>query len=322
MSAITVAAVATVAAAGVSAYGASQQAKGQKAAANQLGKGLDDAAAIGTPEELYGTKYVPPEFEDTTSTDVFGDTSKGVARSLPEIFSISEQINAKNRRTRNIATGGAFGRTQRSEGEALEALTKGTVPKDVVDSINRLVAENLGGAFDPSGNTASQFGFSATAADTARRLGLTSLDLMKTGLQFGPAWRASVDSFTYKPQQAAADIFAPAAALNLREQELRSQQDVNKYNSLINVGRAEAGPDPAAAGAKNDAIMMASLRGSAGAASAQATGNQYNALAGLINAGGAAITTGATAYKTAGGGAATGTPYGSRPGPQQGTYYV
>lgn len=300
MSAITVAAVATVAAAGVSAYTASKQASAQKKAAGQLSSGLDKASNIGTPEELYGKKFIPPKFQDTTSTDVFGDTNAGIAKSLPEIYSIADSINAKNSKARNVATGGQFRNTQAQEGKDISGMLKGQVPQDVVDSINRMVAENIGGAFDPSGNTSSAFGFSATASDTARRLGLTSLDLVKTGLQFGPAWRASVDSFLYKPQAAASDFFGPAAALNLRAQELKSQQDVNRYNSLINTGKAEAAPDPAASGAKNDAILMAQLKGQAGLVNAQATGNQGAALAGLINAGGGAITTGVNAYRTSG----------------------
>lgn len=300
MSAVTVAAIGTVAAAGVAAYGAHQQAAGQKKAAGQLNAGIDAASAIGTPEQLYGKKYVPPPFQDTTSSDVFGDTNKGVAKSLPEIFNIADQINQKNRGSRNTATGKTFTKTQTQEGANILALDKGQVPQDVVDSINRLVAENLGGAFDPSGNTASQFGLSATASDTARRLGLTSLDLMKTGLQFGPAWRASVDSFLYKPQQAASDIYGPAANLNLQAQQIKSQQDVNRYNSLVNIGKAEAGPDPQASGAKNDALVMAQLRGQAGVVNSQAQANQTAALAGLINAGGSAITTGINAYKTSG----------------------
>lgn len=286
-----------MASAGVAAYGASQQASAQKKAAGQLNTGLDAAANTGTAEQLYGKKFIPPKFEDTTSSDVFGDTNKGVAKSLPELFSIADRVNQNNRGIRNAGTGGAFTKTQNAEGRDILGLDKGQVPPDVVDSINRLVAENLGGAFDPSGNTASQFGLSATASDTARRLGLTSLDLMKTGLQFGPAWRASVDSFLYKPQNAASDIYGPAAAMNLQAQNIKSQQDVNRYNSLVNIGKAEAGPDPQASGAKNDAILMAQLRGQSGLVNAQAQGNQTAALAGLINAGGGAITTGINAYR-------------------------
>ncbi len=300
MSAVTVAAVGVLAGAAATAYGQHQQATAQKKAAGQLNSGLNDASNAGTAEQLYGKKFVPPPFQDTTSSDVFGDTNKGVAKSLPELFSIADQVNQKDRGIRNKATGGAFTQTQNAEARDIVGLDKGQVPQDVVDSINRLVAENLGGAFDPSGNTASQFGLSATASDTARRLGLTSLDLMKTGLQFGPAWRASVDSFLYKPQNAAQDIYGPAANLNLQQQQLRSQQDVNRYNSLINIGKAQAGPDPTASGAKNDAIIMAQLRGQSGLVNAQAQGNQTAALAGLINAGGSAITTGINAYRTSG----------------------
>ena len=264
MSAAVVSAVAGVASAGVAAYGASQTGSGG--------------------EEVYGSKFEPVPYDDNIGTEdsyareIYGDTQAFVDQGLPQIFDIANRVQNRNQRRREKFTGRTFRDTVRQEGANILAMERGYVPGDVINSINRIVAEGLGGAVDPAGVDAG-FGNSLTANNAARNLGLTSLDLMNKGMAFGPAWRQSADSFIYKPQDAARDFFFPAAQVALEASNIQLQRDTNQYISANNIARAAAMPNPAAVGSMND-----SLQGNA--MLADSIGSIGSALAGLVNFGG------------------------------------
>lgn len=257
-----VAAVGTVAAVGVSAYSAydAHQQAGDKAGA-------------------YGSKVVPVPYEDRIGTEdsyarkIIGETSKGIEEAFPELFNIANRVNANANKKREIASGGTFGATQRQEGANILAMERGEIPADVQDSITRMVAEHLGGAFDPS-YKAGGFSMSSVASDAARRLGLTSLDIMSKGMSFAPAWRASVDSFIYKPQDAFKDFFLPQEQVGLAASELQLRRDENEYLSANNIARAAAMPNPQVVGGINDTLTS-------GAQAAQAISSGTKALGGL-----------------------------------------
>lgn len=265
MSAATVAAVATVASAGVAAYSASQQ-----------------AGATGTDQT--GSKFKPVAYKDNIGgSDSYaqqiyakgGDMNAFMEGGLPMNFDIANRVNQFDNRKRAKETGGTFDATIKQEGANILGMERGQVPQDVIDSVNRIVAENLGGAVNPNGPNGG-FGNSTVANSAARNLGLTSLDLMKTGMSFGPSWRSNADSFIYKPQDAARDFFFPAAQVALNASQIQLQRDQNQYVSDNNIARAAAMPDPHATGALNN-----QLQGQAGLG--QGVGNIGSALAGLVH---------------------------------------
>lgn len=274
---VAVAAVGTVAAVGVSAYSAYDA--HQQAADNKAG--------------AYGTKVVPVPYKDNVGTPdsyaakVAGEAGTSIEGSFPELFNIANRVNANAAKKREKASGGTFGATQRQEGANILAMEKGEVPADVQDQIQRMVAEHLGGAFDPS-YKAGGFSMSSVAADSARRLGLTSLDIMGKGMSFAPAWRNSVDSFIYKPQDAFKDFLLPQEQVGLAASELQMKRDENQYLSDNNIVRAAAMPDPQVTGGINDTLTS-------GAQMSQAISSGTKALGGLYGA----ATSGATTQGTA-----------------------
>lgn len=269
MSAVTVAAVATVASAGVAAYSASQQAKAAK----------ENSTA------MTGSKVAPVPYkdnvggEDSYAQELYGkggDMEAFMKGGLPMTFDIARKVQAFNDRKREKETGGTFKSTIQQEGGNILAMERGQVPQDVIDSVNRIVAENLGGAVDPGAAGGNGFGNSTTANSAARNLGLTSLDLMKTGMSFGPSWRTNADSFLYKPADAARDFFFPAAQVALNASKIQLEEDQNQYVSDNNIARAAAMPDPNAVGGLNNQLQ-------ANAAIGQGVSNVGSALAGLVH---------------------------------------
>jgi hypothetical protein len=263
MSAATVAAVATVAGAGVAAYGAYNQHKQSKANA----------------EGLYGSKVVPPPFKNTVGTEesyaqagIHADVGSFVDQGLPQIMQMSNKVNQRANQQREKLTGGTFKETIRQEGANILGMEQGQLPADVIDSINRIVGENLGGAFDPS-DPSGGFGMSRDASSAAEKLGLTSYGIMKEGMGFGSAWRTNANSFVYKPQDSAKGMYFPAGNA-LAASKLQMELDQNQWASEAGIARAAAMPDPQAVGALND-------QSQALATGATALSNMGGALSGL-----------------------------------------
>ena len=265
MSAVTVAAVATVASAGIAAASAIKQKQDAEKAAQT------------------GTKVQPVPYKDTVGTshsyadDLYskdGNMADFVSGGLPQNFDIANQVGANIRNREEKITGGNFKSTIQQEGGNILAMERGQVPQDVIDSVNRIVAENLGGAVAPGGP--GDFGNSTTANSAARTLGLTSLDLMKAGMSYGPSWRSNADSFIYKPQDAARDFFFPAAQTALNASKLDIERNQNQYVSDNNIARAAAMPDPNAVGGLNNNLQADARLG-------QGVGNVGSALAGLVH---------------------------------------
>lgn len=270
MSAATVTAVAAVAAAGVSAYSAYSS---------------SSAGGEGGDAGKYGSKVKPEPYNDRIATEesyartITAETSKNLEQSLPGVFDIANKVNSKLTRQRNQRTGGAFSETQRQEGANILAMERGQIPQDVIDSINKIVAESLGGAFNPSSGGVAGAGFDMSNIETgaANRLGLTSLDIMGKGMAYAPAWRTNVDSFLYKPQDAMKDFYIPTAQIGLDASKIQLARDEAEYISANNIARAAAMPNPQVTGAANDALTT-------GATTASSIGNAGDALAGLITA--------------------------------------
>jgi hypothetical protein len=267
---------AAVAVAGTAAtvYSTSQQAKAADSAEAQL----NNASST----DKYGRRVEPVPYNDRINSDenymnsIGEDVTDMYQGSLPDIFDIANKVDTQTRNQRNKLSPDFYG-TLRQEGKNIAALEKGMIPEDVIASINRVVGENLAGAVDPSAPNGG-FAMSATASDTARRLGLTSLDLMKTGMQLGPNWRTNADSFLYTPEDAIKGIFQPGMNTALQSANLQLQRDTNEYISDNNIENAAAVADPSVRGGVNDTLQM-------GAIQAQQTQNQADALIGLVNSG-------------------------------------
>lgn len=235
-------------------------------------------------QDLYGRKVEPVPYNDRIGTDesyardIVPETLGNVKQTLPDIFRIAGRVNATNERMREKRTGGAFQDTIMQEGANLKGMLQGNIPQDVLEQINRMVAENIGGSFDP---TAPGFGNSAVANNAARNLGLTSMDIMRTGMSMAPAWRQNVDSFIYKPQNVMSDFISPVGAMTMGANELQMRRDEQEYISANNIERANAMPDPSATGQYRDSLLLGSMQN-------RANDNMNQALLGLVNAGGAA----------------------------------
>jgi hypothetical protein len=273
MSFAAVGAVAAVGTAAASAYSAYDQGQRAKKAASQT-QGPD----------MYGRKVEPVPYRDRVGTDesfaedIMPQALGDVKSTLPDIFRIAARVNSTNERMRSDRTGGKFQSTIMQEGANLDAMQKGNIPPDVLAQINRMVAENIGGGFNP---TAPGFGNSAVANNAARNLGLTSLDIMRTGMSMAPAWRSNVDSFIYKPQNVMSDFIAPVAGMRMGGEQLQMQRDQAEYISANNIERADAMPDPMVSGQFRDSLLL-------GAVQNRADDNLNQSLLGLVNAGGAA----------------------------------
>lgn len=212
---------------------------------------------------LYGQRFEPVPYEDRIGTEdsyartIIPEIDQNVRDSLPLLGDIANYVNRYSNQKRDKRTGGAFSQTQRQEGANILAMEQGQIPQDVIDQINRIVAENLGGAFEAGmgGGVGSM-----TANDSARRIGATSYDIMTQGMSFAPAWRQNVDSFIYKPQDAARDIYFPMGQQNLQASELQLRRDEAEYISANNIARAAALPDPGALGAFRDQQVLGGLQ--------------------------------------------------------------
>lgn len=264
-----VAVAGTVVSVGVGAYSASQANKG-------------------SAEDKYGTKVEPVPYEDRVGTEdsyanrIFDETGEQFGlenQGLLGIFELGNKLNAHNRRKRDKVTGGAFSATQQQQGANILAELKGHIPADVASSIDRLVAEHLGGAIDPNDKVGGAFGNNAAANDAARRLGLTSLDISGRAQGAANAFRTNVDSFVYKPQQAFRDIFLPQEQVGLDASRIQMARDEAEYLSANNIARASAMPNPQVTGAANDALTQ-------GAMWQSVIGGATGALDGLVTAGG------------------------------------
>lgn len=296
-----VTALAGVALAGKAAYDANKRNKEAK-------QQIED-----NKKDLYGSKVEPVDYEDRIGTKYsMGnmlpyDVSNNVQNSLPGIFQTAKQVNRNNQKTRDAATSGEFSNTMRQEGANIASMQRGELPNSVLGTVNRLLAENLGGSYNPSNPVGTGertgFGTSAIQNDAFRRLGLNGFDVMQKATQMGAAWRTNVDSFMYKPQQANKDFYQPATEAMLAANKLQLERDERQYDSANNIIRADAMPNPQAVGQFGDTLTLNALQ-------AQNDRNFNDALIGTVNGAAGVYSslkpTGATRAGTGGSGATEG----------------
>lgn len=264
-------AFAGVAAAGTAAYSASQAGSSAGAAG---------AAANANPSATYGTKPKPVEPINNVGLIPGYNPTAGttnLANSLPELNTIAANENKFQSKLRN-KTSPDFSANLNLEGGDINSLLSGSVPQDVIDNTNRIVAERSGGAFMPEGP-----GNQMPSDTFARDIGQTSTQLMQSGLSYAPQWESMVDAFTYSPQTAfqnAMSMLGNEQQYTLNADQLQSQIDSQQYQENVDYSMMRAAPNPAAAGAINTNLQVAGLQNQAGL-------NESNALLGAIKAGSA-----------------------------------
>lgn len=237
-------AVAGVVSAGTAAY--SSFSKGSQAG----------AAQGGNPADLYGKRVELPDYKDKVNLPDYNyaNGAADLVNQLPYLSILSKRFTNQGQARRDQLTGGTSKPVLQQAGADILGELKGSVPQDVLDRVNRLVAERSGGAFSPAGQ-----GGQVASADFARSIGKTSTDMMELGLSHAPQWEALTDSFTYKPQDAANQALQMLRSRNdyvLGAAGIQIKRDENQYTSAVNKARAEAMPDPQAVGMRNDALTL------------------------------------------------------------------
>lgn len=296
-------AVATV---GSAAYGAY--------ATSQAGKGVE-----GGGSNLYGKKIKPVEYENNASLPSY-DAMQGAGdylHMLPVLNDIAKRTTKQGVKMREIAMPGS--KQIMSEAAAnLIAMSRGQVRGDVVDVTNQIVAERTGGGRN-AGMPESYAGSGDQAStEFARNIGRTSQQNVSEFLSAAPTWEQLADKFAYTPEEAAAgamEMLRQRNSYSLATAQFQKGIDENMYTASLNEARMAAGADPAAVGARNDALLQQSMAG--------IQGNGYlTSINGVVSG----LSSLSTAFKGSGGGAtkitAGATPQGWKPGPQTGTYYA
>lgn len=148
-----------------------------------------------------------------------------LAGAMPTLNGIAWQDTLERQRMRNQMFPGATRRMTKAGG-LIDSYLAGEVPQDVVNQINRSVAERGGGTYDPY---AASKAFQRVEGDFARTLGLTSLDLTQLGLNQNANYQQLANSFVTSP------LDVVPAALGFAGQ--RYQYDA--LNTGINVGNAD-----------------------------------------------------------------------------------
>jgi hypothetical protein len=234
-----------------------------------------------------------------------------------------EGIEAANRVTANtlkqletVAPGSAQARQQ--VGTIINSYLRGEVPQDVQEQITRMTAERAGAGFRlPQGGAMGPSGFQASQGQLARNLGLTSLDLQQTGMEY--SWKNAAQAFTMmaRPEEFMSlglqgrgqDINVAQANISNRMAQLEMIGGINlgQYNAAT--GQAQTGYGVAQQGieatlASRQAIAQGVQSiGSATSGALSGMGSAYGQLA-TANAGKQVTGFGGQQYKPISGGSA------------------
>lgn len=157
----------------------------------------------------------------------------------------------------------------RAAGQNINAFLSGEIPQDVVDTINRNVAERAGAAVNPYMLPGIDRRMGTTESTFARDIGRTSLDLMNMGMNALPAWQQMSSQFVFDPQEAfaASQMMAENrykydvlnTQISMFNTEAQQRADENLYTSKLTKSFMRAAPDPRYAGYLNDYMNITSM---------------------------------------------------------------
>lgn len=162
------------------------------------------------------------------------DSIRGNQRALPELMELGEDVNAYNLQQRAKALGSVpnFGAISQAGGDALLSMTRGELPQDVANQVQRRAnVRAYQGGYGGSGMSDNL---------TARDLGLTSLDLQQRGIGMAPGWLTSMFNLSAGPQ------FNVESGFLTPGQGIAAQQwnETNRYQRDWLQNQLDSIPDP------------------------------------------------------------------------------
>lgn len=166
-----------------------------------------------------------------------------------------EGIEAANRVTANtlqqletVAPGSAQARQQ--VGTIINSYLRGEVPQDVQEQVTRMTAERAGAGFRlPQGGAMGPSGFQASQGQLARNLGLTSLDLQQTGMEY--SWKNAAQAFTMmaRPEEfMTLGLQGRGQDINVAQANIRNRMAQIEMIGNINMGQYNAATGQAQTG--------------------------------------------------------------------------
>lgn len=282
------------------AYAASETSKASKDAANNLNN----------YQRLDLSEIPPPEIVDWQS--VLRDAIGTNISNLPMTFDLANQVNQfqTGQFLRGVSTlQPYYKQNQELIGRNAASFARGELPSDVVDSIGRAAAQR--GFVNGIGMGASGGGpGTALGGLNLRNLGLTSLDLSKTGTQMAMAANQSAASMLPALFDPSSMFISPNTALGVQQFNVGTVNDWNKAN--VGIRNAEATGNTELANAILEAQTGLRYQGQlASAAAVQSASNTMGGMMGKMGGmgGGGGSMGGAGAGMMSGAGAGGGQRY-------------
>lgn len=196
-------------------------------------------ALIGGAIGAFGKKPNIPAYEPINLGQVQQGAISANLSSLPDAQKLGSAINLFHRseaaKSLESATPGA-GDILKKGTDQIAAFLRGEIPQDVSEEVSRKAAERA---------TSGGFGGSNAAQSlTARDLGLTSLNLIQSGLSSAESWLSG-----------AQQLMQPGGYFDVRSMltssgealNLATQQQAFKYQRDLLAAQIKAAPDPATA---------------------------------------------------------------------------
>lgn len=203
--------------------------------------------------EIYGTKVKPVDYKDTTREYTPTQATGDLVANTGNIRQATADLTAAKQADRETVAPGSQANMDLATG-AIGAYLRGEVPQDVVDQTNRVVADRVGGGFNPFAPDRNQI----ATNQFSRAIGTTSDANVKYGIGANATQTQLADSLTFSPQDA---ISAALGLGNLQQgaNSLTKGIDENTYTGNLTNSYLNAAPDPRAAGFLNDKINLVSL---------------------------------------------------------------
>jgi hypothetical protein len=196
---------------------------------------------------IFGGGSKPPSFDpqqslslqrqqfNQLSPQALGFGKKSFNQAAQEGIDFSKQATGVNVANQETVTPGLQGQRESALNQ-INSYIQGQIPADVQQSINRQVAQNLGGGynlFSGGGQAPSAF---------ARNIGQTSLGLSQYGLSAAPTWQQLANQMVVSPAvglQAGLQATGQGIGLATSSAQLGNQLGESQYQSQMNQYKAQ-----------------------------------------------------------------------------------